>query len=344
MKYIILTDIHFGAKGNSDEFNQQCIDFLKFVKKKTDELQQNSNEEFGCTIFMGDWFHNRNSINVKTLNYGIQGLKILSEIGNRHVKFLLGNHDLYYRDRRDIFSIPSIRTDDSYIHIIDKPYVDSYGNLFCPWLLEDEKLSNLIKQYNPNYVFGHFEIPSFSFNKLSKYDGEYNPTDYQGPKRILSGHFHMRQEKNNITYIGNCFSHDFSDANDYNNKGFAVLDTETNKIEYFEWSEAPKYIVSKISELQKIKIVPNMYLKLINDLNLTSKDLSDIKIQMETINNIKSCLIQSNNVIELIENQSQEIEHLGNVNDLIINLLTQTNIDNVQSNLLVDIYKNLIEE
>ena len=33
MKYIILTDIHFGAKGNSDEFNQQCIDFFKFVKK-----------------------------------------------------------------------------------------------------------------------------------------------------------------------------------------------------------------------------------------------------------------------------------------------------------------------
>lgn len=343
MKHIILTDIHFGAKGNSDEFNEQCIEFLKFVKQKSNELQKSYNEEFGCTIFMGDWFHNRNSINVKTLNYGIKGLQILSEIGNRHVKFLLGNHDLYYRDRRDIFSIPSIKTEDSYIHIIDKPCVDSNKNLYCPWLLDEEKLTDLIKQYNPQYVFGHFEIPSFSFNKLSKYDGEYNPSEYQGPKRILSGHFHMRQEKNNITYIGNCFSHDFSDANDYNNKGFAVLDTETNKIDYYEWEEAPKYVVSKISELQKLKITSNMYLKIINDVNLTPKDLNTIKTQMETLKDIKSCYIESKNIIIMNTDDNQEIEHLGNVNDLIIKLLTEIDISNINASMLVNIYKNLPE-
>ena len=33
MKYILLTDIHFGNQGNSDEFNQECNNFLKFVEK-----------------------------------------------------------------------------------------------------------------------------------------------------------------------------------------------------------------------------------------------------------------------------------------------------------------------
>ena len=37
MKYILLTDIHFGCHGNSDEFNQNCLDFLQFVQDYVDE-------------------------------------------------------------------------------------------------------------------------------------------------------------------------------------------------------------------------------------------------------------------------------------------------------------------
>lgn len=331
MKHIILTDIHFGAKGNSDDFNEQCIEFLKFVKEKTEELGY----DYGNTIFLGDWFHNRNSINVKTLNYGLKGLQILSTIGKGSVKFLLGNHDLYYRDRRDVYSVFS----SDNIEIIDKPlYENDY--LYCPWLIGDEKLSEMIKHHNPNYVFGHFEIPSFSFNRVSKYVGNYDPNDYQGPKRILSGHFHLRQEKNNITYIGNCFSHDFSDVNDYNNKGFAILDTDNNNIEYYEWKSAPKYVISKLSELQNLKIVSNMYLKIVNDMNILPKDLNNIKTQLEGLNEINACYIQTNNVI-LTNEEEQKIEHLDNVDDLIVNLLGQTNMDNIKSQLLVDIYKGL---
>lgn len=335
MKYVLFTDIHFGKKSNSDEFNQQCLDFLKFIEDTVNEIHIDG------AIFLGDWFDSRNAINVKTLKYGIEGIYSLGNIGKGNSYMILGNHDLYYKDRRDISSIV-IPEGDIGVEVIDEPImVDDM--LLCPWLLDEEKLTDLIKQYNPQYVFGHFEIPSFSFNKLSKYDGEYNPSEYQGPKRILSGHFHMRQEKNNITYIGNCFSHDFSDANDYNNKGFAVLDTETNKIDYYEWEEAPKYVVSKISELQKLKITSNMYLKIINDVNLTPKDLNTIKTQMETLKDIKSCYIESKNIIIMNTDDNQEIEHLGNVNDLIIKLLSDIDISNINTNMLVDIYKNLPE-
>lgn len=348
MKYILLTDIHFGAKGNSDEFNEQCIEFLKWVKKETYNLSKLNNFEIGCTIFLGDWFHNRNSINVKTLNYGIKGLQILSEIGNRHVKFLLGNHDLYYRDRRDIFSIPSIKTEDSYIHIIDKPFVDSYKNLFCPWLIEEEKLSDLIKQYNPQYVFGHFEIPSFSFNRLSKYDGEYNPSDYQGPKRILSGHFHMRQEKNNITYIGNCFSHDFSDVDDWHNKGFALLDTDTNEVTYYEWKDAPKYTSIKISKLQNLNIENNMHIKLINDMNLKQVELNQVKEKLESLKNVKQCLIYSSEIIDDIilagkDEKNNKCYNIGNISDYIVELISSMNGEEIDNNKLINIYRELAQ-
>ena len=48
MKYVLLTDIHFGNKGNSDEFNQQCLDFLDFVEEKTCDM------EIDGAIFLGD--------------------------------------------------------------------------------------------------------------------------------------------------------------------------------------------------------------------------------------------------------------------------------------------------
>ena len=61
MKYILLSDIHFGHKGNSEEFNKQCLDFLDFVAQDTE------NKDIDGAIFLGDWFHTRNNVNVKTL-------------------------------------------------------------------------------------------------------------------------------------------------------------------------------------------------------------------------------------------------------------------------------------
>ena len=41
---------------------------------------------------------------------------------------------------------------------------------------------------------------------------------------VFSGHFHRRQVKGNIHYIGNTFPHNYSDANDFNHNNDAQLD------------------------------------------------------------------------------------------------------------------------
>ena len=51
MKYILFSDIHFGNKSNSDEFNQQCLDFLDFIIDKT------QNMDIDGAIFLGHWYH-----------------------------------------------------------------------------------------------------------------------------------------------------------------------------------------------------------------------------------------------------------------------------------------------
>lgn len=334
MKVVLFGDIHFGEKSNSDTHNKHCLDFLQFVNDWCDD---NLTDDF-TTIFLGDWFHNRNSINVKTLNYGKEGLIKLSNIGTEQY-MLLGNHDLYYLDRRDNHSI-IIPEEANGIEVIDTPImVDDM--LLCPWLLKDESLKELINEHQPNYVFGHFELPSFPLNQMVKFPGEFNPFEYEGVRRICSGHFHTHSEKGNITYIGNCFSHNFADKNDWHNKGFAVLDTKTNEIQYVEWKDAPKYCYTSVSELGNVKFENNMYMKILNDINLDQDNINKLCDGLMQSGNVVECHVITNELEINGETESVEVENLGNVNEIIPQLLQKAEIKNIDNQRLIKIFQNL---
>src|SRR5271157_1822381 len=97
-KAAIFTDLHLGLKTNSAMHNQDCMDYLQWFV----ETAQNNNCD--VCIFLGDYFHNRNNTNLVTMNYGLQGLRILSEAFEK-VIMIPGNHDLYFRDQRTVSSI-----------------------------------------------------------------------------------------------------------------------------------------------------------------------------------------------------------------------------------------------
>ena len=149
-KVAMFTDIHFGKSNHSREHNENCIAFLKWFVKEA--------RAAGCktAAFLGDYNHTRGSINVTTLNYSYQGLKILSE-GFDHYIHITGNHDSYYRDRIDVHSSPYIQEFPN-VYLID--CITSFGDtVFVPWLIGEEwKEISSIRQ---PYVFGHFEFPNF---------------------------------------------------------------------------------------------------------------------------------------------------------------------------------------
>ena len=97
-KAIAFTDIHFGNKSNAYTHNEDCVEFVQWVIKTAKE------ENCETCLFLGDWHHHRASINVATLNYSIKALTLLSESFDQ-VIFIHGNHDEYYRDKRDFNSI-----------------------------------------------------------------------------------------------------------------------------------------------------------------------------------------------------------------------------------------------
>ena len=57
----------------------------------------------GCEtcIFLGDWHHHRSATNVSTMNYTVSNVERLAK-SFKNFYFINGNHDLFYRDKREI--------------------------------------------------------------------------------------------------------------------------------------------------------------------------------------------------------------------------------------------------
>ena len=220
-KAIVFTDIHFGLKSNSVLHNQDCSAFVDWI---IDTAKQH-----GCEtgMFLGDWHHHRASINLQTLNFSLQALERLSRAFSQFF-FIPGNHDLYYRDRRDIHSAAWARHIPN-IHICNDWFQEG-DVVIAPWLVGDDH--RRIQKLSGRYMFGHFELPHFKMNAMVEMPdhGEIQTEHFGGFDRVFSGHFHLRQHKHNVTYIGNAFPHNFSDTGD-DRRGCMIL----------AWGAEPEY-------------------------------------------------------------------------------------------------------
>ena len=333
-KAAVFTDIHFGLKGNSKVHNDDCERFIDWYIATA--------KENGCEtgIFCGDWHHNRNSLNLTTMDSTIRSLEKLGEAFDQFY-FFDGNHDLYYKDRRDINStafsryIPGITFVDEITTIEDVTLV--------PWLVGEEwkKMSKL----KSKYVFGHFELPSFYMNAMVQMPdhGELKLEHFANQDYVFSGHFHKRQKQGAIHYIGNAFPHNYADAWD-DDRGMMILDRENNKEpEYINWLDCPKYRTTTLSKLldpDSNIIKPNMYLRVTLDLPISYEEAQFIK---ETYINNHQCreitLIPQKQIEEI--STELDISKFESVDEIVSKEITAIDSDNFDKKMLLDIYGEL---
>ena len=102
----------------------------------------------------------------------------------------------------------------------------------------EEINQNLLEK--ADYVFGHFEITDFYMMPGVKAKNGLTIKDFKN-KKVFSGHYHIRQEKDNIIYLGTPYQLNFGDAG--NEKGFYILDTETNELQFFPNTYNKKYLI-----------------------------------------------------------------------------------------------------
>jgi len=213
-KAAVFTDIHFGLKSNSVQHNQDCSDFVDWFIKKAKE------ENCETCFFLGDYNHHRASINIQTMQFGLRALEKLNNSFD-HVYFIPGNHDLYYRDKRDVHSVEWAKHLPN-VTIVNDWFIQDEV-VIAPWLVgEDHKK---LAKLSGKYLFGHFELPAFYMNAMVQMPdhGDVSDNDLVGFEKVFSGHFHKRQARNNIWYIGNAFPHNYADAGD-DQRGMMILE------------------------------------------------------------------------------------------------------------------------
>jgi len=277
----VFTDIHFGLKHNSRLHNNDCIRFLEWFIQEA--------KQRGCEtcMFMGDWNHHRASINVSTLNYSMRAFGMLNE-AFEDVYFIVGNHDLYYKEKREINSIPMAELYPN-IHLIDS-VINNKGVAIIPWLVGDEWKN--VAKIKSKYMFGHFELPKFKMNAHVEMPdhGQLSADDFQHQDYIFSGHFHKRQNKGIIHYIGNPFGHNYADTWDFD-RGAMFLEWGGDPV-YVNWEHGPRYIAMDLSDLLED---PEKHL----NAHTYAKVELDVDISYEEANFLRETLFENYDIREL---------------------------------------------
>jgi DNA repair exonuclease SbcCD nuclease subunit len=325
------TDLHFGNKNNSKQHNQDCEDFI-------DWFIANSRDCETC-IFLGDFHHHRAGVNVSTLNYSVNNVRKLSN-SFKKVYMIMGNHDLYYREKRELNSLPYADLFEN-VTIIDNVLQQDQVALI-PWLVGDEWKS--IQKINVKYMFGHFELPHFKMNAMVEMPdhGGLNIEHLSKPEYVFSGHFHKRQQKNNIHYLGSPFPHNFADAWD-DDRGMMKL-SWGGIPEYINF-EGPRYRTVALSHL-----IDNAD-RLLNDKTYCRVTL-DVNITYEEATFIKETFAQQYKLREISLMPSKKEEHsldwrtvddieIENVDKIVFSSLNAVDSQIIDKKLLMDIYNSL---
>jgi DNA repair exonuclease SbcCD nuclease subunit len=332
-KAVVFTDIHFGLKSNSQTHNEDCLAFVKWATSLA--------KEQGCetAFFLGDWHNHRASINIVTLNYSLRALEHLNDNFDR-VFFIPGNHDLYYRDKRDIQSVewakhlPNIVICNDWLHDGDV--------IVAPWLVGDDH--KRISKLSAQYMFGHFELPHFKMNAMVEMPdhGELNADHFGGFDRVFSGHFHLRQQRKNVDYIGNCFPHNFADAGD-KNRGCMILEWGQAP-QFHAWPDQPLYQIYTLSDLidnHQQLLQAKMHVRVELNIDISYEEANYIKETFMRDYNLREMALIPNKTTSYDQDLSPGEIKFESVDQIVTDQLTNIISESYDPKLLLRIYQEL---
>ena len=331
-KVVCFGDIHFGLRHNSVTHNQDCIDYLEWM------IAESKLRNIDTCICLGDFSHNRNTINVYTLNFMMNAVRLLSQ-NFKTVYMIIGNHDMFWSDQRDINSMVVASEFDNVILVDNLMTIGDVS--FIPWLVEDE-WENVVSMKS-KYVFGHLELPGFKMNAMVDMPdhGNLNPKHFQNQTHVFSGHFHKRQTKGKISYIGNPFGHNYSDAWDFD-RGCMVMEWGQEP-EFLNYEDGPRFINITLSSLLSN---PDLYLKPKTHLQVSL----DVDITYEEATFLRETFIEQYDVREfkLIKNQEESAASISSgsvlyktVDQIVIEQLATIESDSYDANKLIELYNGL---
>lgn len=331
-KVVCFTDIHFGLRHNSVEHNQDCLDFIDWL------IEQAKAKGADTCIFLGDWHHHRSTINILTLDYTMQALRKLNA-AFRKTYVMVGNHDLFYREKRDVHSMV-VGSEFPNIELVDKPFVR--GDVaMVPWLVEEEWKN--VSGIKTKYLFGHLELPGFKMNAMVEMPdhGTLNAGHFEHQDYVFSGHFHKRQTKGKVNYIGNPFGHNYADVWDFE-RGAVFLEWDKEP-EFLDYEYGPRFISINLTALLEnpdIYLKPKTYLQVTLDADITYEEATFLRETFLSQYNVREFKLVRNQEDELAKEYEGDIT-FKTVDQIVIEQLTNIDSDAFDPNKLIEIYNRL---
>ena len=230
MKVAVITDTHFGARGDSVQFDE-------YFKKFYDNIFFPECQKRGIKVIihMGDVFDRRKFVNFNILKSCKE--YFFSQISKYDMEchMITGNHDTYFKNTNDVNSLDLLLSQYSRVKTYREPTTvtirtpenKEYGFIMMPWICADnyDKAMELVNTTAVPIMFSHLELSGFCMYKGMMNEHGMDASLFSKFDAVYTGHFHTKSSNGNIHYLGNPYHMTWNDYGD--TRGFTVLDLDT---------------------------------------------------------------------------------------------------------------------
>lgn len=242
-KVALVSDLHFGVKDSDKKFQDSQF---AFMEQMVNDCKERNIEKI---FVLGDLFDTRHAVNVLTINRVIDFFK--RHEGEVIWYIVIGNHDLYYKNSIDVSSMVVLDRITN-VNIIDKPTIKN-DTLLMPWITDYEQFRNEVEgKMDCKRLFGHLDVLGAKmdiFNNRAE-QGFDKEELFKHWKHIYTGHYHIHSETTQgdckLTYLGSPYQLNRSEIEE---KGFYILDTDTEEMEFVRNEHCIEYKKLKYPEM-----------------------------------------------------------------------------------------------
>ena len=229
MKIAIITDTHFGARNDNQNFNEYFYKFYENIFFPT--LKERG---IKTCVHMGDVVDRRKFISYRIANDFRKRFIAPFQRDGIDLHIIIGNHDTYYKNTNEVNAMEELVGQDRF-KIYTNPEVVEFDDIpiqFIPWINSgnyDVSMAALSRSH-AQIAMGHLEIDGFEMYRGGhRHEGSYNKQLFNRFDIVMSGHFHHKSDDGHVYYLGTPYEIYWNDWQDP--KGFHIFDTETRELE-----------------------------------------------------------------------------------------------------------------
>jgi len=319
MPGIGIGDVHASVKYMG--IIQNSFDFLFSTEyyKKSDFI-----------VFQGDLFDHRKNIDVMVLE---SVAKIFQKMSDKQIRIIMGNHDMYNRESKDLSSLNVLEKMFENVKVIKEPTLEELSGINV-YMLPFGTRPDEEEIERADYILGHLEIyPYFP-------DSDVKEIVFKG-KKVFMGHQH-KFDPENTPYSGSLFTTGYAETD--NQKHFLYMENKENYL-FFKNEEDVLHLTMKYDDRENKIIIPflnsEISLEELNKENFNEKYKYLLKGKEKEIEKVFTAFAQKGigaKIKTIVTDEETESEEVETINESEIKTLLK------KKNNVFEIFKDTIKE